>query len=181
MRKKRTVIISLLLVAALALGIGYAGFSVNMIVNGDAKMNGIASQVVFESATLTDNSGGKITLNKNGENSDALSIKLDGFKEVGDTATVTVVISNPHDFDVKVDLVTFTSDNKKNGAGVEYLDVTHTFPAEGITIAHNQSNYTFTFTVTCGASTPDPITENFELKLLAQAGSSAATTTQAAG
>ena len=180
MKKRRTLIISLLLIAAMALGIGYAGFSVNMVVNGDAKMNAIESQVVFESATLTSAtklSDGQtvanelITLNKGGENTNALSIKLAGFKNVGDKAVVTVTIYNPHDFDVTVDLVTFTSDDKKNGTDTdakEYLQVTHNYPQSKSIGA--QETFDFTFTVECQATSADAVTENFELKLLAKAG-----------
>ena len=175
MKKRRTLIISLLLIAAMALGIGYAGFSVNMLVNGDAKLNGIESQVVFESATMTSQTSNAIVLTKGGENTNALSIKLAGFKEVGDKATVTIVVKNPHDFAVDVDLVAFDTDDKMNGTGEgakEYLEVTHDYPATQHIEA--KGSYTFTMTVECFATTADAVTENFELKLLAKAGSQTA-------
>ena len=62
MKKRRTLIISLLLVAALALGIGYAGFTSELMINGDAVMNSTTtSQVVIESVDI-DQKNGEIQL-----------------------------------------------------------------------------------------------------------------------
>ena len=176
MKKRRTLIIALLLIASLALGIGYAGFSVNMIVNGDAKMNATESKVVFSDAVLNEGATSTVEITVGGKNTNALSLKLSGFKAVGDTATVTVTVSNPHDFPVNVKLANFTSDDKTNAEGVEYLEVTHTFPASQT--IDSEGTYTFEFTVTCKATTPDAVTENFELRLLAEAGSQGAATGQ---
>ena len=146
-----------------------------MIVNGDAKMNATESRVNFKSAELTNftqNSG--ITLTKGGEGTNALSIKLSGFKAVNETATVTVVIENPHDFDVTVKKVQLVRDEKKNASGITYLEVSEDFGTTVRSIPAGQTT-TFTFTVTCKASSADAVTENFELRLITEAGSTQTT------
>lgn len=167
MKKRRTLVIALLLIAALAIGIGYAAFSVEMTLSGAASMNATECAVVFEDATL--NAGGTdgVTLTRSGQGTITLTANLAGFKTVGDTATVTVIVSNPHDFDVKLNTLTFKADEKKNADGVRYLNVTHTF-VEGTTIEAGDT-YEFAFTVTCGATSASTVNENFTLQFYAEA------------
>jgi len=55
MKKNKTLVIGLLLVAALALGIGYAGFTSDMSVGGEAIISGISEgNVLITSIALVE-------------------------------------------------------------------------------------------------------------------------------
>ena len=59
MKKRRTLIIALLLVAALALGIGYAGFTSQLSVDGEAILNGVStSEVVITKIEIVEKTEG---------------------------------------------------------------------------------------------------------------------------
>ena len=167
MKKRRTLVIALLLIAALAIGIGYATFSVEMTLSGGASMNATECAVVFEDATLNAGGAADVTLTKSGTGTITLTTNLAGFKSVGDTATVTVIVSNPHDFDVQLNTLSFKADGKTNADGVRYLNVEHTF-VEGTTVEAGDT-YEFTFTVTCGATSASTVNENFTLQFYAEA------------
>ncbi len=96
MKKRRTLIISLLLVAALTLGIGYAALSDVLDIQGTAEISaGIAeeafNQDVYFSA-VTHSSG--MTASINADNNDKGSFTATGFSQVGDKVTATFTIKN---------------------------------------------------------------------------------------
>lgn len=171
--KKRTLVVSLLLIAALALGIGYAGFTVDMIVNGDASMNATECQVVFTDAALSGTDGdvvGQIGLTTKGQNTISLSVSLTGFEKVNDKAVVNVTVKNPHDFDVELNTLVFTQDtNKVNEAGIQYITISHNFD-EGREVKAGES-YTFQITALCQATSADSVTQNFKLEFIADSSS----------
>lgn len=96
MKKRRTLIISLLLVAALTLGIGYAALSDVLDIQGTAEISaGIAeeafNQDVYFSAV---NPGKGITASINQDNNDKATFTATGFTQVGDVVSVTYTIKN---------------------------------------------------------------------------------------
>lgn len=96
MKKRRTLIISLLLVAALSLGIGYAALSDVLDIQGTAEISaGIAeeafNQDVYFSAV---NPGSGITASINPDNNDKATFTATGFSQVGDKVSVTYTIKN---------------------------------------------------------------------------------------
>lgn len=96
MKKRRTLIIPLLLVAALTLGIGYAALSDVLDIQGTAEISaGIAeeafNQDVYFSAVAP---GTGITASINPDNNDKATFTATGFSQVGDKVTVTYTIKN---------------------------------------------------------------------------------------
>ena len=114
---------------------------------------------------MTDKSNDSITLVKGGEGTVSASVTLNGTKNKNETATVTIVVSNPHDFDVTLETLIFTRDQNKNEAGVEYITIEHSF-VEGTEIKAGQT-YSFTVTATCNATSANAVTENFAMQFKA--------------
>ena len=95
MKKRRTLIIALLLIAALALGIGYANLTSTLLIDGAARANPNQDNmsVVFTGDVTTTDSKlatGSINTTKKTE----ASIDAVGFTLAGETATVTYTIKN---------------------------------------------------------------------------------------
>lgn len=126
MKRRRTLIISLLLVATLVLGIGYAATSTTLTWEGDVANDPLSISVIFTDATeaVTVMTSARQTTvadacNPGTTGSDTISPKVDGLKEVGDQVTFTYTVTNNSDVDVKLNAPafdpTFTS---------EYFEVT---------------------------------------------------------
>ena len=170
MKKRRSLVIAALLVAALALGIGYAAFSSDMSILGEIQMGGIASQVVFSDAQVNDEASTaevvKTTIN--GLDSKGLTIDMEGFVHAGHYVIVDVTISNPHDFPVVIESFTLTQDGEKNPAGAQLfsIEVVDDALAGEPTIAA-ESELDFQLKITCLATSPVDATENFEIKFKA--------------
>ena len=110
MKKRRTLIISLLLVAALALGVGYAALSSTLQVNGNIENDPANVNVVFSSSTLAASSPteSRITdierVSSAGTTGTAvISLQAAGLKEVGDSVTFTLTIENKGNLTVTVE------------------------------------------------------------------------------
>ena len=175
MKKRRTLIIALLLIAALTLGIGYAAFSSRMAINGEAILPGVqVSEVVFVDATKTAGDD-HVTAQVSGQNSNSLTVNVSGFQHVDDTITVTATIKNPHPFEV-----TLTTPAIKfvETAGTQ-VDVSDYFDVEivgsaptSIAAAANESTPATTnlvFKVTAKDITASAKTQNFVISFLAEA------------
>ena len=177
MKKRRTLIISLLLVAALCLGIGYAAFSSTMTMNGEAQMGGIASQVNFKSATVNAASTATaVNTTVSGEGSKSLEIDFDGFIHASHYVLVDIVIENPHDFDVELIDMEWNNDGKQNEHGVAYFDFSSTGDIDIDTINADttleipkNSTKSFQLKVLCQATSPVDVTENFSFTFVANA------------
>lgn len=109
MKRRRTLIVSLLLVAALCMGIGYAAVSGTLTVKGDVtikeqpfdvKFTEMTSVATPNTITVTDVSD----LSSNPSNQATLTVA--SLQNKGDTVTVTYTIENFND--VAVDLATPT-------------------------------------------------------------------------
>ena len=181
MKKRRTLIISLLLVAALALGIGYAAFGSDMVLNGSIQMGGIASQVNFQSVTRLDSSTASedvVTLDVTGEGTDTLRVALNGFSHAGHYVDLDIVISNPHDFDVTLTNLKWSNDGDANEDDIPYflfesldgseIDIEDCDGELDIEMEKN-STKTIKLRITCNATSPEDVTENFKLEFKAVA------------
>ena len=165
MKKRRSLVIAALLVAALALGIGYAAFSSDMSILGEIQMGGIASQVVFSNAEV--NAASTATVVKttiNGLDSKGLTIDMEGFVHAGHYVLVDVTISNPHDFPVVIESFSLTQDGEKNPAGNKLFDIVVVDDAlAGEPQIAAESELVFQVKITCLATSPVDATENFRI------------------
>ena len=116
MKKRRTLIISLLLVAALCLGIGYAALSRDLQINGSANLQG--NNEVFDSAFISgsitdsemkDDTKSPATVSVT-EGSTTASYTIDGLAVENDTVEMTFVVKNSTT-DVVAHLTGITSTN----------------------------------------------------------------------
>ena len=132
MKKRRSLIISLLLVAALTLGIGYASLTDDLFVEGNAAIDSddaksaFADDVYFSNAVVNEGRGtARIEADKNGEAKDKVVIDIPAgvLKGAGDRVMVTLEITNKGDLDA---LVTLDSIHVENGT---YFDVTTNWDA----------------------------------------------------
>ena len=110
MKKRRTLIISLLLVAALALGIGYAALSSTLQINGVIENDPANVNVVFTNSTMTATSPTDTRVQSIIDASDAgvtgtavLSIQAGGLKEKGDSVTFDLEITNKGNLTVELE------------------------------------------------------------------------------
>ena len=144
MKKRRTLIISLLLIAALALGIGYAALTDTLDINGTADVNQAAAEEAFDMdvyfKSATPNQEGNLASLVEGDN-DMASFTANNLKGAGDKATFTFVINNDGDLDALV-TPTLAADGNSN---TEYFSVTSDWNAQPKTIAaHGSESYTVT-------------------------------------
>ena len=170
MKKRRTLIIALLLIAALALGIGYAAFASEMLINGEANLNATESKVVFEKAeTITGTTDG-VTITAEGLQTKSLSLDVKGFQKANDKAVVAVTIYNPHDFKVTIsDYTDVVGIDRENEAGIPYFTITTTDEiADGVEIGAGQ-RLTFNIEITCNATSASVVNENFTIGFKANA------------
>ena len=169
MKKRRTLIISLLLVAALALGIGYAGFSIDMLVNGTATMKGEAPNVVFSKAVVKSATNDEIEERAGIGTVGGASIDIDsaGFASVNDELVITLTIKNNHNFDVKVSAPTVELTKVNNE---DYFAVSTDWGTTEKTIAAN-GEVSFNLTIKQVKDTSDEVTQSYLVKFVATQGS----------
>ena len=122
MKRRKTLIISLLLVAALALGIGYAGFTSELLINGDAVLNGTDTSLVnIKNVALTEKNGAEVALNVSNLESKTVNADVTGFRTTQDYAILTVTVENPHEFAVNLTAPVLTENNNDVTGGGKYL------------------------------------------------------------
>lgn len=168
MKKRRTLIISLLLVAALCLGIGYAALTDTLDINGSADVNQEAAEeafdidVYFDSATA--NEAGNLASVVTGD-TDMASFTANSLKGAGDKATFTFVINNDGDLAAKV-TPTLAADGNTNS---EYFSIVSDWNAQPKTIAA-RGNESYTVTVELLKTPTETIHGAFHIELTATAG-----------
>lgn len=168
MKKRRTLIISLLLIAALALGIGYAGFTSDLTLTGEAILGGVSeSKVVIKTVSIEegDSSGAHIVASATGEGTKSANVDVTGFEKIGEYALVTVVVENPHEFDVNLTVKDLVIANNIISGTDEYFTIEY----EGdlpTTIAAT-STAEFQIRITANVITPDAHTSNFTVGITA--------------
>lgn len=112
MKKRRTLIVSLLLVAALVLGIGYAALTDELTLTGKIKSDAqemgstFDGLVYFTNATVTNTPAVHITADVQATyGGDEASYSIHGMNTVGDVVTMSFTIHNDYEFPVWVTLV----------------------------------------------------------------------------
>ena len=105
MKKRRSVVIAFLLIAALVMGIGYAALTDVLDITGSADINQSAAEDAFDEdiyfTTAVANQEGN-TASVNADNNDKASFSAKTLKGQGDTATFTFTIYNDGDLDANV-------------------------------------------------------------------------------
>ena len=158
MKKRRNVIISLLLVAALALGIGYAAIADVLEINGNADISKDGAQTEFDQdVCFTDavaNVDGDVASIIDGDD-DTASFTAFSLKAKGDIATFTFTIT--HKADDVADLAaivtpTLASDGNNHP---EYFKISSDWAGQPKTIQPGKSE-TYTVTVEL-LKTPDDV------------------------
>ena len=96
MKKRRTLIITALLLAALVLGIGYAALSRELVIGSEANLapNEKNFDIVFTSAGIDNSDYGSASLTGDQNNATTAHYTLTGLSAQGDKAVMTFVIKN---------------------------------------------------------------------------------------
>ena len=168
MKKRRTLIISLLLVAALALGIGYAALTDVLDINGTADVNQSAAEEAFNedvyfSAAVANETGNVASVDAN--DNDMASFTASTLKGKDDVATFTFTITNDGDVDAVV-TPTLAEDGNSN---TEYFSLVSDWNAQPKTVKAGES-MTYTVTVTLLKTPTEAIHGAFHIELTAVAG-----------
>ena len=155
MKKRRNLILVLLLISALALGVGYAAITGTLTVNGTITVEGgaVSEDLVFKSYAHNTSIGSTIstvTNNIDGKTTAALSIT--GFKQKGDSITGTFTVQNTG----SIKMYILSSPDNQCGSDDTYgtigdcADFTHTFAWDDATVstAGIEPGATATFKVT---------------------------------
>ena len=167
MKKRRTLIISLLLVAALALGIGYAALTDVLDINGSADVYQAAAEEAFNedvyfSAAVANEDGNVASVDAN--DNDMASFTASTLKGKGDYATFTFIITNDGDVDAVV-TPSFASDGNTNA---EYFSIVSDWNAQPKTLKAGES-LEYTVTVTLLKTPTNSIHGSFHIELTAVA------------
>jgi hypothetical protein len=173
MKKRRTLVISLLLIAALALGIGYAGVSTTLKITGTASSAQQAIDVVFtegikkETSSVNDDVKANILATSDAAfTSETIEVKpvVKGLTYKDDSITFTYTITNKNDYDVTLAKPTITY------AANTVLNVTTNFAGDTMTLAAG-AKYKLDVTVSLATVSADPVTnETFTVSIDAYAG-----------
>lgn len=168
MKKRRTLIISMLLIAALCLGIGYAALTDTLDINGTVDVNQTAAEEAFDvevyfsdaKANQTNNSASIVT-----DDPDMASFTITTLKGQDDTATFTFTIYNASDVDAVV-TPTLAADGNTNS---EYFSIVSDWNALPKTIEAGKT-MDYTVTVTLLKTPTETIHGAFHIELEAKAG-----------
>ena len=154
--KRRTVVISVLLVAALALGIGYAALSDTLTINGTIKSDGATMSdnfdglVYFTNASVTNDPAVHVTANVSATyGGDEASYTIEGMTVVGDKVDMEFIIHNAYTETVWVTIATHDHND------IENITITNNYTAP-IEIAPD-GNATFTISVLLESLTSETI------------------------
>ena len=150
MKKRRTLIVTLLLVAALALGIGYAALTDTLRVGGTAGVSAEAGSEAFEADVYFSNaiSGAKADAAVGADKDTAtMTVKADALKEVGDEAVATFTIKSDSDLPVIITNPTVANGYITND-NTEYFEVTTNWVADHTLTPNATNTATVDITVT---------------------------------
>ena len=167
MKKRRTLVISLLLVAAIALGVGYAGLTGHVTVEGNVLSNPVALDVDFSDAQIiSEPVAGSSDPGAPGDHTLYLDVVGLSKKDDAVVAQYTVINNNAYDVAVKApDETVPTSDSDKlTIAGTLIAGGTGDFDAENsvYTLSPGETAM-FTVTVTLTKDTGNAIETTFKL------------------
>ena len=160
MKRRSTLIVTLLLIATLALGVGYAALSRDLVIEGVAKNTPAALNVVFTDNTVKDGTNQSIKdatiLGTPGDFT--IGFTAANLSNVNDFVTVTFTIQNKNEYAVKLDDPIITGNNK--------FEVTAVWGAEGVELAQNETT-TLDVTVKLIVPTAEVLSEQFQIKIKA--------------
>ena len=167
MKRRRTLIISLLLVAALALGIGYAALTDVLDINGTADVNQAAAEEAFDldvyfSAAVANEQGNAASVVAS--DNDMASFTASTLKGQDDEATFTFTITNDSDLDAVV-TPTLAADGNTN---TEYFSIVSDWQGQPKNLAAGASE-TYTVTVKLLKTPTETIHGAFHIELTAVA------------
>ena len=172
MKKRRTLIISLLLVAALALGIGYAALSTDLTVTGAVANSPHPIEVTFKTGSISAGEGlasaeaaSKVVCT-NGAKSATFDVA--GLVHAGDkvVATFTVVNNNKYAVTLNTPTITETDTNNFFTATTTWLDDGGSATATAPTLAAG-ATATFKVSVVMDKNTAETYTGDFVLTVTA--------------
>lgn len=173
MKKRRSTIIALLLVAALALGIGYAAVTDVLDINGTADVNQSAAEdafdldVYFTDAVANMEADGDVASIVEGDK-DMASFTVNSLNGKDDVATFTFTIKNEGDLDAVV-TPTLASDGNSNA---EYFEISSDWAGQSKELKAGES-LTYTITVKLLKTPTDTIHGAFHIELTAVADNTA--------
>lgn len=170
MKRRRTLIISLLLVAALCLGVGYAAVSDTLDIIGNIEADGdemnetFDGLVFFSKAEVTaKTSTVKAEAKVSDSNTDTATYGISSLKALGDTVTITFTIQNDYKDAV---WVTVPDNHEHDTESCISIESSYTAPIkiEGKGAAGGNTA-TFTITVTLESLTTTDISLNHSVQL----------------
>ena len=173
MKKRRTLIISLLLVAALALGIGYATTTGNVKISGEVYNKPHDLELVFVSGVKTATEGDNDTAFAASEvictaGSTSATFNVKEIAHDGDFVVATFVVKNNNLYDVTV-----ADTPSIEYTGTRFYDVTTNWALnqdQDLTLAHNEE-LTFTVKVTMNKTTAEELDGDFVITVNATSAS----------
>lgn len=156
MKKRRTLIISLLLIAALALGIGYAALSRELIINSTAVLNANDEdfKVVFVSGSSNDAALATTTVTTP---SKMVSYEVTGLSEANESVTLTYTVENQTaDVYAQLTEISLTAGDLfiGEGTGTPANEQISTYFSKVVTITSDEDP-TKTYTYAAGTPVPD--------------------------
>ena len=162
MKRKSTLIITLLLIATLALGVGYAALSRDLVIEGVAKNSPTPLNVVFTDISVKDAKTDAIrnatTENLGTPGDFTIGFTAANLSKVNDYVTVTFEITNKNEYAVTLEDPTISGNAK--------FDVTTAWGAEGVELGANETT-TLDVTVKLLVPTAEIISEQFQIKIKA--------------
>ena len=176
MKKRRTLVISLLLIAALALGIGYAAYTYDLNINGVVSVGAPAPKVIFEKVEYVESKGNVTSADNYGEllvGGQSIDLNIQGLREATEYVTVKYTVKNGHDFPVTVSATAAEltgsvkyEDNIAVTTGA-WLDTTGAALANNQIPAGGSATFTVTVTLTNSFATDNGVTQNFHVSFTA--------------
>ena len=166
--KNRKGLISLMLVAVLLLGIGYAALTDTLDITGSADVNQSAAEEAFNediyfSAAVANETGN--TASVNADNNDKASFTAATLKGKGDKVTFTFTITNAGDVDATV---TPKLNATLGNTNTEYFSIVSDWNGASKTLAAH-SELTYTVTVELLKTPTETISGSFLVELTAVA------------
>ena len=166
--KNRKGLISLMLVAVLLLGIGYAALTDTLDITGSADVNQSAAEEAFNediyfSAAVANETGN--TASVNADNNDKASFTAATLKGKGDKVTFTFTIKNDGDVDATV---TPKLNASLGNTNPEYFSISSDWAGEAKVLAAH-SEVTYTLTVELLKTPTNTISGSFLVELVAVA------------
>ena len=171
MKKRRTVIIAALLVAALALGIGYAAVSDDLLIGGNAAISVTHADEAFEAdvyfaKAIMSSDKGTATITElatgTGDNDKIYIEVADGaLKGAGDSVICAIEIANTGDIDAVVTLTPAVITNDS-----QYFSVTTNWNNNSATVASGNVA-DLTVTISCIKTPLEAVDMEFALNLTA--------------